>query len=325
MSADAGRLFVGLMSGTSVDGIDAIVADFSARPVRALASHYLAFPPELRARLLSLSVPGHDEIDRAAEAGLALAELYAEATRSVIDKAGLEARTIAAIGCHGQTIRHRPERGYTVQIGNPAALAERTGICVVADFRAADMAAGGQGAPLAPGFHVAMFADPGIDRVVLNLGGIANLTRLTRGSPVVGFDCGPANILLDAWIERNRNEPFDRDGRWARSGQAIAPLLARMSSDPFFALAPPKSTGRDLFDIRWIERHLSGDEAVADVQATLLALTAESVAQAIQDHCPGTREIVACGGGVRNAALLEALGVRCAPAVVRSSAALGIA
>ncbi|MFO0522312.1 MAG: anhydro-N-acetylmuramic acid kinase [bacterium] len=336
-----GRIFVGLMSGTSIDGVDAIVADFTgARPV-VLASHHLPFTADLRARLLELARPFPGELDAASEAGLALAEVYAEASLAAIGKAGLAPAAISAIGCHGQTVRHRPERGYTLQIGAPALLAERTGIQVVADFRAADLAAGGQGAPLAPGFHAAILADPAIPRVVLNLGGIANITRLVPGQRVIGFDCGPANILMDAWTERHLQRPFDRDGHWARSGHVLAPLLRRMLAEHFFVLPPPKSTGRDLFDIDWLQRHLAGDEAPADVQATLLALTATTVADAIRSmtDVPGVPdladvadrgvgaalEVVACGGGAFNGALMEALAARLAPARTLTSADLGLA
>ncbi len=325
----AGRFFVGLMSGTSVDGVDAIVADFSpARPVVRSSCH-LPFPPALRARLLELSRPFAGELDAASEAGLALAEVYAQASLAAVDKAGLTPSAIVAIGCHGQTVRHRPERGYTLQIGAPAALAERTGIAVVADFRSADVAAGGQGAPLAPGFHAAMLADPVVPRIVLNLGGIANITRLVPGAPVIGFDCGPANILMDAWTERHLQQPFDRGGAWARSGCVLDPLLQRMLAEPFFALPAPKSTGRDLFDLDWLERHLDGTESPADVQATLLALTATTVAAAIGSVTDGSAraalEVVACGGGAFNDALMDALAALNAPARTLSSASLGLA
>ncbi len=323
--APAGRYFAGLMSGTSVDGVDAVVADFAEARPRVLAMHHVPFPPDLRRTLLALASSGDGEIDRAGEAALALANLYARASLAAIAEAGLEARAISAIGCHGQTIRHRPQRGYTVQIGDPAALAERAGIPVVADFRSADLAAGGQGAPLAPGFHAAFLADPAIDRVVLNLGGIANLTRLSPGKPVIGFDCGPANILLDAWVEQHQGVPYDRDGTWAESGQPIAALLARMLADPFFLLPPPKSTGRELFNLNWLAQHLRGDEPAVDVQASLLALTVESVSVAIESVCNGCREVIVCGGGARNRALLAGLSRRCAPRQVATSDALGIA
>jgi len=325
----ADRLFVGLMSGTSLDGVDAVVADFSGGRPQVRAAHHLPFSPDLRARLLELARPFAGELDAASEAGLALADVYAEATLAVIASAGLTPAAITAIGCHGQTVRHRPERGYTLQIGAPAALAERTGITVVADFRAADLAAGGQGAPLAPGFHAAMLADPAIPRIVVNLGGIANITRLAPGQPVIGFDCGPANMLMDAWTQRHLHHPFDRDGAWARTGRVLGPLLHRMLAEPFFALAPPKSTGRDLFHTGWLEACLDGSEAPADVQATLLALSARTISDAIRSvTTPADRsrlEVVACGGGACNAALMDALADLNAPGRTFASSALGLA
>jgi anhydro-N-acetylmuramic acid kinase len=320
-----GRLFIGLMSGTSVDGVDAVLADFSAaRPV-VLAAHHRPFEPALRDAVLALAQPFAGELDAASATGLALAGAYAEASLAVAAKAGVRPAEIAAIGCHGQTVRHRPERGYTLQIGAPAALAERTGIDVVADFRAADLAAGGQGAPLAPGFHAAVMADPAVPRVVLNLGGIANITRLVPGGEVIGYDCGPANILMDGWTARHLDQPFDRDGRWARTGRVLAPLLDRMLAEPFFTLPPPKSTGRDLFDLGWVDRLVDGSETPADVQATLLALTATTIVDAIRSATasPAGLEVVACGGGARNIALMDELQRALAPAQVRSSTALG--
>lgn len=313
------------MSGTSLDGVDAVVADFSSGMPRVLGRHCVAIAPALRTVLLGLADPGHGEVDTACEAGLALAALYAAATLAAIEDAGLCAAEINAIGCHGQTIRHRPDRGYTVQIGAPALLAETTGITVVADFRSADLAAGGEGAPLAPGFHAACLAHAAVARIVLNLGGIANLTRLIPGQPVIGFDCGPANILLDAWIGKQRGEAFDRDGAWARSGQVILPLLERMLAEPFLTLPPPKSTGRDLFNLHWVERQLDSTESPQDVQATLLALTVHSIADAVGSICDrsGT-ELIACGGGARNGALVEALAKSCSPARVRLSSELGL-
>lgn len=323
----AGRLFIGLMSGTSVDGVDAVLADFAGPRPSVLATHHCPFDASLRSRLLALARPFAGELDAASEAGLELARIYAEASLAVVAKAGLAAADIAAIGCHGQTVRHRPERGYTLQIGAPAALAEWTGIAVVSDFRSADLAAGGQGAPLAPGFHAAVLADPSVPRVVLNLGGIANITRLVPGQPVIGFDCGPANILMDGWTERHLGQPFDRDGAWARSGRILAPLLERMLAEPFFALTPPKSTGRDLFDLGWVDRHLDGSEAPEDVQATLLALTVATVSDAIREavgRLDERMEVIACGGGARNAALMAALALQNAPAKTHSSSVLGL-
>lgn len=318
------EIFVGLMSGTSVDGVDAVVADFSSGMPRVLGRQATPFTPALRARLLALAESQPGEVDLACKAGLELAGIYASSTAAALDAAGLDSASVRAIGCHGQTIRHCPEKGYTVQIGAAAELAEQTGITVVADFRSADIAAGGQGAPLAPGFHAAFLAAPAQTRVILNLGGISNLTRLAPGLPVIGFDCGPANILLDGWIGRHRGEAFDRDGAWATSGRIIQPLLDRMLIEPYFALPFPKSTGRDLFNIGWVDRHLDGNEAAVDVQATLLAVTVESIARAIQVSCEGQLDLVVCGGGAHNRAMLAALAQRCPPARVRLSSEFGI-
>ena len=306
----ASEHYIGLMSGTSVDGVDAVLADFGSAPLRSLASAHVAFPDALRSELNALQRSGPDEIHRAALAGNALMDCCAGAVDVVREHAGLSRQSIAAIGLHGQTIRHRPELGYTTQLANPARLAELTGITVVADFRSRDVAAGGQGAPLVPALHAALFAAADCHRAIVNLGGIANVTDLPPGGSVRGFDTGPGNTLLDAWCERHTGEPFDRDGAWAASGVVIEGLLDAMKADPYFALAPPKSTGRDRFHMEWLERHLVRMRAPprpADVQRTLLVLTGQTVAEAITRHCGGAREVLACGGGAHNAALMREL------------------
>jgi anhydro-N-acetylmuramic acid kinase len=231
---------------------------------------------------------------------------------------------VRAIGCHGQTVRHRPEAGYTTQIGNAALLAELTGLCVVADFRSRDVAAGGQGAPLAPAFHAAMFADAAEDRVAINLGGIANLTFLPRHGTVIGFDSGPGNCLLDLWALRHLGTPHDAGGSWSDGARAIPELLERMLQDPYFAAAPPKSTGRDLFNETWLRSRLKGGENAQAVQATLLELTARSLANAVSRHCPGAQRLIACGGGTKNDALMRRLAGMAAPAVLETSERHGI-
>lgn len=318
-------LYAGLMSGTSLDGVDAALAHFGEGTPRLLALAHRPMPSDLRSRLLAASRAMDDGIEAVQSMAIELAVLYAEAVETALARSGHAASDIVAIGCHGQTLRHRPESGYTVQVLNAAALAERCGIDVICDFRAADVAAGGQGAPLAPGFHAAAFARPDRARVVLNLGGIANVTWLAPGHAVRGFDTGPASMLLDAWAQRHLGTPFDRDGRWALSGCALPDLLARCLADPWFDRPPPRSTGRERFDLAWIEAHLSGREAPADVQATLLLLTARSVAQAIAAHCPGSAEVLVCGGGARNPALMAALVTECSPARVAPVDELGIA
>ena len=295
------------MSGTSLDGVDAVLADFSGRPPRVRASAHHPFSADLRAELLALQSSGHDEIARAAAAGNALALAYAAAVDAVIRASGSDKDAVQAIGCHGQTVRHRPERGFTAQIGNAALLAERTSIRVVADFRSRDVAAGGQGAPLAPAFHAELFLDRNENRAILNIGGIANLTRLARDGTVTGFDCGPGNCLMDLWSGRHTGAPFDESGKWASGGRVLPQLLARMQQDPYFALPPPKSTGRDLFNDAWLRARVQGDEDAQSVQATLLELTARSICDAIGRDLPGTQRVIACGGGTKNLALMKRL------------------
>ncbi|MDX1375306.1 MAG: anhydro-N-acetylmuramic acid kinase [Burkholderiales bacterium] len=317
-------LFVGLMSGTSLDGVDAVLAEIDAHGTRVRAHARLAFPDALRTELLALCAPDGNEIDRAGDAGNRLARLYAEAARATLVSAAVEARAVRAIGCHGQTVRHRPERGYTVQIGNPALLAELTGIAVVADFRSRDIAAGGQGAPLVPAFHASVFGSTDEERAVLNLGGIANATLLARDGSVRGFDTGPGNCLLDLWIQHTLGQRFDAGGAWARGAQPDAQLLERLLDDPFFAQLPPKSSGRELFNHAWLERRLAGSVPPQVVQATLLELTALSASRAILAHAPSTERVIVCGGGARNEALRDRLSALLAPRPVEASDARGL-
>jgi len=327
VSSSAHReLYAGVMSGTSLDGIDAVLADFAAgaKPCVALAATHIAFPAELRQELLALQAAERDEIVRAARAANKLADLYAHALRSVCLAAGVPAHDVVAAGVHGQTIRHRPEEGWTLQLNNPARVAEQAYVTVVADFRSRDVAAGGQGAPLVPAFHAALFGGA-VHRVVVNLGGIANVTDLPEAGGASGFDTGPGNVLLDLWHARHRGGPFDRDGAWARTGTVDPALLAALSAEPFFAASPPKSTGRDLFNARWLDARLAGATLVAaDVQATLVALTAATIAGAIAAHCTDATEVLVCGGGARNAALMEALALRLAPRTVLPTSARGV-
>ena len=300
-------LVAGLMSGTSLDGVDAVLVDFSEHPPRTLATFWLPYPEEIRRQALQLQTAGQDEIRRAALLANELAHCYAAAVRELLAGAGVAAAQVAAIGCHGQTIRHQPGAGYTVQLNNPALLAELAGIAVIADFRSRDIAAGGQGAPLVPAFHAAVFGDPQLHRVIVNLGGIANLTDLAAGRPVRGFDCGPGNLLMDAWIERHQGRRYDEGGHWAAQGKVLPDLLQRLLADPFFAAAPPKSCGRDEFNSDWLEARLAGSERPEDVQATLLELTAVSVSAAIGRCCGSPQEVFVCGGGARNQALMARL------------------
>jgi anhydro-N-acetylmuramic acid kinase len=324
--------FAGVMSGTSLDGVDAVVADFaptSGSACALLGAASLPFDPALRRELLALQASGPDELDRAARAANALADLYAAAIAAALQGAGLNATDVAAAGVHGQTVRHRPDEGWTLQLNNPARVAERAAMTVVADFRSRDVAAGGQGAPLVPAFHAALFAAPR-HRVVVNIGGIANVTDLPpagSGAPVRGFDTGPGNLLLDLWHERHRGGAFDRDGEWARTGRADAALLDGLLAEPFFARRPPKSTGRDLFRAEWLDAVLTrhaADVAPASVQATLVALTARTIAGAIRGECGGVAEVLACGGGTRNRALMDALATELASCPLTSTAAYGV-
>ena len=321
---DKGSLYIGIMSGTSLDGADAILADFSAPSPRVLGFASMPFSAALRRELLALNSAGSNEIERSQLAANQLADAYALTVASLLKSTGKNAAEITAIGCHGQTVRHRPDLAFTVQLNNPARLAELTGIDVVADFRSRDIAAGGQGAPLVPAFHDGIFRSADETRVVVNIGGIANLTLLEPGKPAWGFDCGPGNCLMDAWIAQCQQKKHDDDGAWAAQGQVLAPLLDRMRSELYFKLAPPKSTGRDRFNPGWLLRQLNGDEAPVDVQATLLALTANTIVGNIAHHAPGAKRLLVCGGGAHNGALMRQLAARFATGIVEKTDAHGV-
>ncbi|MDP2823906.1 MAG: anhydro-N-acetylmuramic acid kinase [Sulfuritalea sp.] len=305
--ASAVPLVVGLMSGTSLDGVDAALVDFSHNQPRTLATFWQPYSSAIRQRALQLQTAQHNEIHSAALFANELAHCYAEAVGHLLASASVSAAQVVAIGCHGQTIRHQPAAGYSVQLNNPALLAELTGITVVADFRSRDIAAGGQGAPLVPAFHAAIFGDAGRHRVILNIGGIANLTDLNPGQPVRGFDCGPGNLLMDAWIERQQGLRYDESGQWAAQGRVLPELLHGLLADIFFAASPPKSCGRDEFNLSWLELRLAGNERPEDVQATLLELSAVSAIQAIGRWCGTPNELFVCGGGAHNQTLMARL------------------
>jgi len=326
--------YIGLMSGTSLDGVDGVLVHDDARgeaPVRAAAHTSLPMPEALRSELLALNQVGANELHRAALAANAISELYAAAVARLLGQAGVAAAEVSAIGAHGQTVRHRPQEfdgtGYTLQLINGSLLAERTGIDVVCDFRSRDVAAGGQGAPLVPAFHAACFAQPGTDVAVLNVGGIANLTLLRADGRVQGFDCGPGNVLMDLWCRRHRGTAFDEGGAWAAGGTVDTVLLDRLLAEPFFRRVPPKSTGRDLFDAAWLDTRLAlGSASVQDVMATLAELTACTAVQALRHHAPSTRSLLVCGGGAYNGHLMSRLAHGLgADASVRSSAEAGLA
>jgi anhydro-N-acetylmuramic acid kinase len=318
-------LFVGIMSGTSADGVDAILMQFGPRSPRLLGTHYQAFSTDLRRRILALQSPATNELHEAAMVGNELARLYALAVKQLLQDATLQSEAVHAIGCHGQTVRHRPDLGYTLQLVNGALLAELTGIAVVCDFRSRDVAAGGQGAPLVPAFHESAFASQETHRVIANIGGIANITDLPVQGTVRGFDTGPGNVLLDLWSEKHLGTAHDENGQWSSSGHIRPDLLQRLLDYEFFHRAPPKSTGREEFNLEWLENRLAGEEKPEDVQATLVQLTAHTLIAAVLEHCRGASEIYVCGGGAHNASLMRALEAAARPLPVSTTGALGMA
>jgi anhydro-N-acetylmuramic acid kinase len=322
-------LHIGLMSGTSLDGVDAVLADVSGK-MRVLAHVHLPMPEGLRGEFLALNTPGDNELHRAALAANGLSRLYAEVVATLLNDSGVAASAVRAVGAHGQTVRHRPGKfdghGYTIQLLNPALLAELVSIDVVADFRSRDVAAGGQGAPLVPAFHRALFARPGETVPVLNLGGIANLTVLGADGTTLGFDCGPANVLMDHWCQQLIGLPYDEGGAWAASGRLHNALLASMLAEPYFALPPPKSTGRDLFNPDWLATRLADHPAVRaeDVQATLSELTAQTCADTVRHYAGTGRELLVCGGGALNGHLMERLSELLPACQVHSTEVFGL-
>jgi anhydro-N-acetylmuramic acid kinase len=323
-------LYIGLMSGTSLDGVDAVLADFDGPRPRVLGHSSAPFPTALKAELLALNSPTDNELHRAALAANALVREYAAQVQAVLRQCGVAPNAVRAIGAHGQTVRHRPQEfdgtGYTLQLNNPALLAELCGIDVVADFRSRDVAAGGQGAPLVPPFHRAFFGAPDAARAVLNIGGISNLTLLDPATPdVLGFDCGPGNALMDAWCLAHTGQAYDAEGRWAATGRVHAELLERLLDEPFFTKTPPKSTGRDLFNGPWLQARLAGlGTAPADVQATLTELTALACARSLQTVAPQCRTLIVCGGGALNTYLMGRLQQTLPGCAVASSAAFNL-
>lgn len=312
------------MSGTSLDGVDAVLAAARGRQLRLEESVHLSYPAQLRSHLLALQQSAHDELHRSALLANELSDLYARTVRRLLARAGVTAHEVAAIGCHGQTVRHRPAGGYTLQLVNGARLAERSGITTVCDFRSRDIAAGGEGAPLVPAFHRAIFGVSRRWRVIVNVGGIANLTSLPVRGAVAGFDCGPGNCLMDAWIREKRRKLYDVDGAWAASGRVLPRLLIKLLAHPFLRRRPPKSTGREEFNLRWLRRLLSGNERAADVQATLLELTALAIARAVRRHCASASEVYVCGGGARNRVLMNRLAALLPGKRVATTAVLGV-
>lgn len=322
-------IYIGLMSGTSLDGVDGVAVQFSEdghAALSLLAHAHIPYPPEVRQQALDLQQAGDNEIQREATLANGLAHLYAACVHSLRTQLPDTAH-IRAIGVHGQTIRHRPELGYTRQTNQPALLAELCGIDVIADFRSRDIAAGGQGAPLVPAFHRAVFGQADQCRVVLNIGGISNISILHADGSTAGFDTGPGNVLMDAWIAQHQSLDYDKDGAWAASGFCNEALLQRLLQATYFDLPPPKSTGRDLFHLQWLEQQLQNFPALSaeDVQATLAQFTATSIADAIKKYAPDCSAVYACGGGAFNAHLMQQLALALTGMHLDSTAELGIA
>ncbi|MFW1677208.1 anhydro-N-acetylmuramic acid kinase [Pontibacter sp. JAM-7] len=322
-------LYIGLMSGTSVDGIDAALVQFEPS-FKLLATHSCAFPSDIHAEILALCLSGANEIDRMAQLDLRIADCFAQAAAPLISKRASH-QTIRAIGSHGQTIRHRPELGFSLQIGEPSRIAEKSGITTVGHFRQRDLSAGGQGAPLVPAFHAALFSKPGQERFILNLGGMANITHLPgrTDQSVTGFDTGPGNVLLDSWTLQHLQQPFDRNGDWAATGKAIPPLLTIMLSEPYFSAPAPKSTGREQFNTGWLEQAQARadltDARAEDIQATLLQLTAQTACDAIQSQALSNQyEVFVCGGGAHNRTLMQAIREQLPAQRVSSTMSLGL-
>ncbi len=331
--------YIGLMSGTSMDGVDGALVDFSHEKPRVIHAHSVQLAPELRAELLALNTPGPNELHRAALAANALARNYALVVQALLQSSGVQAAQVQAIGAHGQTLRHQPGlpggTGYTLQLNNPALLAELTGIDVVADFRSRDVAAGGQGAPLAPFFHRAWFAAPGSDAAgktigVLNIGGISNLSILQPGGNTLGFDCGPGNALLDMWCQQHTGAAYDTGGAWGAGGVVNPALLHALLAEPYFAMPAPKSTGRDLFNRAWLDKHLAAfpAEKPQHIQKTLVELTASPIAMDVSSYEKNSNsplhELIVCGGGAFNTDLMLRLQALLPHLKVFSSAARGL-
>lgn len=324
---------IGLMSGTSLDGVDGVLLDLNdaAATTTVRAHAHLPMPDELRQQFMALQASDHHELHRAALAGNALARLYAQTVNALLQECGLSASDVACVGAHGQTVRHQPGlydgTGYTLQVNNPALLAESTGIDVVADFRTRDLAAGGQGAPLVPAFHQEIFGLADTCIAVLNLGGISNLSVLDPGHPPRGWDCGPGNALMDHWCQMHTHQAFDDEGRWAASGRVNPKLLTHLLNEDYLKQPPPKSTGRDLFNAAWLNEKLMAfdTECAQDIQATLAAFTAQACVRDVLLHAPQAQQLIVCGGGALNRHLMQLLQSGLGSAVqVLSSADKGI-
>ena len=328
-SGNSSSLFIGLMSGTSMDGIDAALVRLGDNSCETVATKSCPYPVELREALLFASRnPSKTMVDDIGELDHWVGSCFRDAALELLSSSGTDNALVSAIGSHGQTIRHLPraKRPFTLQIGDPNIIANGTGITTVADFRRRDIAAGGEGAPLAPAFHRWLFAEPDRHRVVLNIGGMANITVLPSGDEnVCGFDTGPGNGLMDAWIQQEKNSPFDESGIWASGGNVLAEFLARMLGDEYFKRAAPKSSGFEYFNLAWVQRHVGADKLSAiDIQASLLELTARSISDAIEQYAANTQELLVCGGGVHNSALIARLNAMMAPVDIHSTGDFGL-
>lgn len=320
------RLFVGVMSGTSLDGVDAALCRIDERNFKLLGFHSTPMPETLREMLHRLQAPSTNELDICLLARKLLSELYAEAIGGLLANAQIRPSQVAAAGCHGQTLRHQPASGYTLQILDGALVSELTGMDIICDFRSRDIAAGGQGAPLVPAFHKAIFHHPAESRAIVNIGGMANVTLLPATGGVTGFDCGPGNVLMDEWIYKAQGAHYDPAGRWGAQGSPLPRLLDRLLAHPFFETSPPKSCGREDFNLPWLEGELAGTHIpAADVQATLQALTAQTIANSIRRHGPDTHSLYVCGGGAHNVALMEKLSAALPEVTIHTTEAVGLA
>lgn len=322
-------LYIGIMSGTSLDGIDIALSRFNPELQHAdcLDALCLSIPDDLKEQLLSLCTPAGNELVRAGQAGNRWASIAADGVQQLLQRNRLTPSDICAIGSHGQTIRHHPELGFSTQIGAPALLAERSGINVISDFRSRDLAAGGEGAPLVPAFHNWLLSDPKQTRTLINIGGFANLTIMRPNQSPEGFDSGPGNALMDSWIKQHKGVEFDQSGDWARQGQVIPELLQAALSDPYFSRMGPKSTGREYFNPIWLNGYLNRLQNTAlavDVQATLLTLTAQSIADSVKRAASDSTAVYICGGGARNTLLLEQLQSLLAQQKVETTQVLGV-
>jgi anhydro-N-acetylmuramic acid kinase len=330
------QLFIGLLSGTSADAIDAVLIDFESDKPKILQTHLFPIPKTIKTTVVDLAISGHDEIEKVRELDLVFGKMFSEAALAVCKKAGINPTQVTAIGSHGQTVRHYPPttdekntalQGYSLQIGDPNIIVEQTGITTVADFRRRDIAAGGHGAPLAPALHNAVFRDKNKSRIVLNTGGIANITYLPTTGKAIGFDTGPANGLMDSWCQLHLGQDYDKDGEWASNGTCNDDLLKKLLKHPYFALPVPKSTGREDFNLPWLQQQLADFNETLnprDVQATLLAFTVESIADCIEAIDPKHSDVFICGGGAHNTALYQRLTERLAPRYFSSTDSLGI-